>query len=333
MAKSKNNLDISVLIATYNRAEILRQTLESMTRLDRDVLSVEFVIVDNNNVDNSKEVIKSFADKLPIRYLFESRPGKNCALNRALDEVRLGKIVVFCDDDIVPQENWLKVIVAACKRWPNYGVFGGRIYMIWPEIAIPSWARCRSVQEWGFSRSDNFGELECPYPLGAHPPGSNFWVRREIFSDGRRYKESIGPCPDSYFPMGSEASFLLQLAANGYYAMYIPDAVIGHRVQPNLLSVPAIWKRAYRFGRGSPHLRGLPRAVLLNKHPILWWLVRVGALAKAIMRCGLAITFLSRDQRVIESAHAIKSIASNVESLRIASKIEAEKILQKGHRN
>ena len=95
MAKSKNNLDISVLIATYNRAEILRQTLQSMTKLNRDGLSVEFVVVDNNSTDHTKEVIKSFTDRLPIRYLFEPRPGKNCALNKALNEVSFGEISVI----------------------------------------------------------------------------------------------------------------------------------------------------------------------------------------------------------------------------------------------
>ena len=47
--------DISVVIATHNRAEILRQTLESMAKLNRDNLSVEFVIVDNNSTDRTKE--------------------------------------------------------------------------------------------------------------------------------------------------------------------------------------------------------------------------------------------------------------------------------------
>ena len=51
------DLDISVLIATYNRAEIIRQTLESMTGLDREGISIEFVVVDNNSSDHTKEVI------------------------------------------------------------------------------------------------------------------------------------------------------------------------------------------------------------------------------------------------------------------------------------
>ena len=117
-------LDISVIIATYNRAEILRGALQSMAGLDREGISVEFVVVDNKSTDNTKEVIESFKQRLPIKYLFEERAGKSFALNKVLNEVPLGKIVVFTDDDIVANNNWLVAISEICKQWPDHSVFG-----------------------------------------------------------------------------------------------------------------------------------------------------------------------------------------------------------------
>ena len=330
MAKSKNHLDISILIATYNRAEILRKTLESMTCLERDGLSVEFVVVDNNSSDHTKEVIESFSDRLPIRYLFEPRPGKNCALNKALREVPLGKLVAFTDDDVVPQEDWLKTIVAACKRWPNYRIFGGRTYLIWPNTAIPSWAQCSSVHGWGLGLNDAAMESEQPYPSTAHPSGANFWIRQELLGNGRHYDESIGPHPGKNFAMGSETSFLKQLTADGYSTMHIPNSVVGHRVPVELLSKHAIKKRAYRYGRGFPYLKGLPRKELMDKHYILWRLIRIGAIAKLIIKYGLTMLYSTADERVIKSTKDIRWIAYNVESLRIASRIRKEQLL---HRN
>jgi len=67
------NTSVTVLIATYNRAEILRETLEAMCRVERDKLAIEFVVIDNNSTDHTKEVVESFAERLPIRYLFEPR--------------------------------------------------------------------------------------------------------------------------------------------------------------------------------------------------------------------------------------------------------------------
>lgn len=325
MPQDNSDLDISVLMATYNRAEILHKTLDSMMRLDLKGLSVEFVVVDNNSSDTTKQVVESFVDRLPLRYLFEPRPGKNCALNRALDGTSLGKIVVFCDDDIVPPENWLTEIVATCRRWPNYSVFGGRTSLVWPEIDIPSWARSRLVKGWGLGQHDYLGQSQCPYPPGGHPTGANFWIRRDVFAGGRRYDESIGPRPGKSFIMGSEASFLLQLAADGYSAMYIPNIVVGHRVHPELLSVAGIRKRAYRCGRGYPHLQGLPRETLLNKHPVLWWFVRIGALARCATKYALAMMSLSPDQRVIQRVLATMWIAYNIESLKIANNIRRDR--------
>src|SRR5687768_2828620 len=95
-------LNISILIATHNRAKILRRTMKAMEALVRAGVSVEWVIVDNNSSDETRLVVESFRERLPLRYLFEPRPGKNYALNKALSEVELGDVVVFTDDDVTP---------------------------------------------------------------------------------------------------------------------------------------------------------------------------------------------------------------------------------------
>lgn len=112
----KNDLNISVLVATYNRADVLRETLEAFTELDREGLSVEFVVIDNNSGDHTKSVVKSFSGRLPLVYLFQPIPGKNRALNKALDEIQLGEVIVFTDDDVRPANNWLPTIMEATRR-------------------------------------------------------------------------------------------------------------------------------------------------------------------------------------------------------------------------
>lgn len=318
MSKAKSNLDISVLIATYNRAEILYRTLESMTRLDRAGLSVEFVVVDNNSSDHTKEVIESFDDKLTIHYLFEPRPGKNCALNKALNKVPLGKLVVFTDDDVEPQKDWLKAVITVTNRWLDYSVFGGKIYAIWPNGRPPKWAQSRFIQSLGFAIHD-YEDSECPYKSGQYPFGPNFWVHREIFEDGRRFNEAIGPRPQNRI-MGSETSFLKRLTDQGYGIVYSPKAVIGHRIQMYQLSMSYIWKRAYRYGRSLVHWRGLPRKSLLVKHPNVWFLMRLGSVVKHSLLLALAIVLPMPRYRVTRSIRAIMYIALAVESMRMAGK-------------
>lgn len=316
MTKSNKDLDISVLIATYNRAEILRQTLESINHLDRDGLAVEFVVIDNNSSDHTKEIVKSFVDRLPIRYLFERRPGKNCALNKALNEVPLGKLVVFTDDDVNPRKDWLKAVVSASQRWPRYSVFGGRQFLIYPDGDIPEWARNPKITPLAFGWHDH-GDEERPYVQDGFPFGANFWVRREVFAGGIHFDENIGPRPNGR-SMGSETTFLKRLAEEGYSMVYCPGAVVGHRVQRKDISIANILRRAWRYGRGAALSRPLCRQDLLNEHPTWWYMVRGAALVLLVVKLVTGILSFSQARRVGKSVDAVKWISYNLESVRVA---------------
>lgn len=310
-------LDISVLIATFNRADDLRKTLEAFTLLDREGLAVEIVIVDNNSADATRQVVESFGNRLPLRYLFEPRPGKNCALNRALAEAPLGRLVVFTDDDVTPNPDWLKSIDAVSRRLPERSVFGGRVNVIWPDVEIPAWARDPYIEEIAFSRHDLRPD-EGPYPDRVFPFGPNYWVRWEVLNGGRRFDESVGPRPTNRI-MGSETTFLKKLADDGYPPIYTPFPVVGHRIQPFQVSAADVRRRAYRLGRQGPHVEGLCRRALLDQNPFLWSLLRVASLTRGAFEFGVAMLLLpTADPRIRRSAIALELIGYNVESLRLA---------------
>ncbi len=306
---------VSVIIPTYNRAKILRGTLESMMRLDLDGLSVEFVVIDNNSSDATKEVIESFVDKLPVHYLFEEKPGKSRALNRALDEVNLGEIVVFTDDDIIPQKHWLKAIVSICNRWPAHSVFGGKVDLIWPNGEIPGWAQQQAIWYWAFGHHDQ-GNCDYPYPLGKYPGGAHYWIRREVLtSKKRRFDDSVGPEQDK--PMGDETTFLHKLASDGYPSFYSHRAVISHRVEPKLFVKKNIRKRAYRWGRGMPHSR-ICHPELFEKHLLLWRLLRIASLIRHVLAYAGTMLFVSRNRRIGKSLAVITRLGYDIETLKIS---------------
>jgi len=79
--------DVSLVICTYNRSQLLRHTLESITRLRPPMgAKWELLVVDNNSSDDTRPVAESFAERVPLRYIFEPRQGKTRALTRALQE-------------------------------------------------------------------------------------------------------------------------------------------------------------------------------------------------------------------------------------------------------
>ena len=309
-------LDISVLIPTYNRAEILRETLEAMCSVDREGLSVEFVVIDNNSNDHTRQVVESFTDRLPIRYLFEPRPGKNCALNKALDEVPLGEIVVFTDDDVIPDRTWLGEIASAARRWPQYSVFGGKISAIWPDGSPPPWLT--RGPSFGLAGHD-LGSSPIEYdPTGSDLPcGANLWAREHIFSGQRRYSESVGPHPTDRI-MGSETSLLLQLQQEGQRMLYVPFAVVGHGIQESLLRPAAIRRRAYASGRGTARMAAICQEGPWRRHPLLWGVRRILSLCWATVRYVSSLFRPQGARRLAVSLAPLADIGYNVEMLRMA---------------
>jgi glycosyltransferase involved in cell wall biosynthesis len=91
---------ITVAICTWNRAALLDQTLAEMRnlRVPKGV-DWELLVVNNNCIDDTDEVIAKHADKLPLRGLVEPKPGHSNARNRAMREAR-GEDVVWTDDDV-----------------------------------------------------------------------------------------------------------------------------------------------------------------------------------------------------------------------------------------
>lgn len=287
-----------------------------MTHLRRNGLKVEFVIVDNHGHDDTSAVIESVADRLPVRRLFEPRPGKNCALNRGLNDPDLGRIILFTDDDVTPSQDWLLAVRAACQRWPDFGIFGGKINVIWPSPEIPGWAKIPFIRAFGFAQHD-YAESDRPYAPGDYPFGPNYWIRREVLDGGRRFDEAIGPHPTNRI-LGDEILFVKQLREDGHQPVYTPTATVGHRIQPENCSQTWIRKRAWTLGRGAPHVSGLCRRPLLEKHPLIWRLLRLAALGRYGVGSLLASASLSADRRVERHVVANLNMAYNLESLRLA---------------
>ena len=129
----RHTTGVTILIATYNRADTLRETFGALAVLDYASVDCEIVVIDNNSRDHTKAVVESFQDQLPISYLRELRPGKNAALNKALREWALKEIVVFTDDDVTPERDWLQQIVCGTRRRRDVAVFGGKVEVQWPS--------------------------------------------------------------------------------------------------------------------------------------------------------------------------------------------------------
>jgi len=266
-----SGIDISVVICTRHRPESLRETLACLARADKRGLRCEVVVVDNGEGDETAAVAREPVPDLRIHYLVEPLTGKSHALNRALDGAPLGNLVAVLDDDMSPHADWFHGVRAISDRWPDKEFFSGTTYVIWPVREIPAWCQEAELHGWAFSvlapkKDEVVGD-------GRWCSGNHFWFRSRVLADGRRFDS--GNLDLRTHIETSEPQFMLRLMEEGRGGVMAPDAVCGHRVQPELLSPEVIRKRAVRCGRGfaearlRPCRRSVHQARQFRQHPVM----------------------------------------------------------------
>ena len=124
MDSQETRLTISVIIVTFNRADMLAETLSSLTAQLR--IPEEVIVVDNNSTDTTKHVVESFSGRMNIRYIFEGIQGTSTARNTGIKNAS-GDIIAFLDDDCLAQKEWLHYLERPFLRDHSIGVVGGEI--------------------------------------------------------------------------------------------------------------------------------------------------------------------------------------------------------------
>ena len=165
---------ISVAICTWNHSALLRQTLEQFTHLViPPELEWELLVVNNNSTDATDDVIASFIGRLPIRRLFEPRPGLSNARNTAVREAR-GEYLLWTDDDSFVDERWLAAYAEAFVRWSKATVFGGPIRP-WFATPPPQWLKRVWPMVSGVYGFRDLGSIPLRFDGSARMPfGANF---------------------------------------------------------------------------------------------------------------------------------------------------------------
>ncbi len=241
---------LTVLLASRNGANTLPKVLNAFCQLRTPAGGWKLVIVDNGSTDPTKDIIHSFADRLPVTYLFESAIGKNAALNTGLAHVQ-GDLVVLTDDDVLPRRDWLIEMRSAADSQPCFSIFGGAVVPHW-EIPPNQWILAWVPLDVVFSITDPSCEE------GPIPPylvfGPNMAIRAEIFEAGHRFNARIGPRGRSY-AMGSETDLTMRLAKAGFKAWHCKQAVVEHIIREFQMDRGWILRRTRRFGRGEYRLK------------------------------------------------------------------------------
>lgn len=238
--------DISAVIGTYNRCELLGDAIERILSQQADGLCFELIVVDNNSTDQTRQVVESFIARghSQVRYLFEGQQGVSHARNAGIAVAR-APIIAFTDDDVRVAPDWLATIKHTFDQHPEVDMVGGKVLPQWSSPP-PSWL---TRDHWAPLGILDFGDQ--PFYLNAQRPccmlTANLAVRKHVFAqigtfrpEFQRVKNSIGSTEDH--------ELLLRFYKRGSKGLYAPNIEAVAAVQEERLT--KAYHRRWHTGHG-----------------------------------------------------------------------------------
>ena len=290
---------LSVLICTFNRAELLGDTLAALNAAEAPVAcEVDVIVIDNNSTDDTREVVRraAAASRWPVRYAREERQGKSFALNTGLSIAR-GDVLALTDDDVLPAADWLVRIVDRFRESDVVFAFG-KVLPRW-EITPPAELLTREARGiWGPLALIDYGDKADFYDASSFhrkqlPIGANLAVRREVVERIGGWRIDLGKV-DNTLIAGEDHELCVRLYRAGLYTgVYDPAIQVRHFVPATRLRRQYFRRWFFWHGRTLarmpgevyaeldlgqvPYLAGVPRFVYKQfLEQFLRWLRRAG---------------------------------------------------------
>jgi GT2 family glycosyltransferase len=272
---------ISVVVPTYNREDLLRQTLSDLVRLDWPRYEVIVVDQTERHAPETEALLTALRDRITL--LRQARPSVVAAANAGVRAAR-GELVLFVDDDIRVEDPRLLAAHAANYDDPTVAGVAGRVLDACdprpgrrnPRAADPLWGFFHTSWD-----HDERAEVQTA-------PGANMSFRRAAILAAGGFDERLAGNAFRW-----ENDFCLTLRARGQRVVYDPAPTVLHfyaspggNENRHLLGRERgshAWYRAFFHNHVYVTLKHLPRRVL----PVLLWrLYRNHVLNRAFVRAG-----------------------------------------------
>ncbi len=223
---------ISVVIATYNRRDTLKITLEKLAALNTPASEFEVIVVDDGSTDGTMEMAEALTISLPyeLRCLHHENHGPGFTQNRGINDAK-SNLILLIADDIWPTERLLDQHLETHKEHPeeNIAVLGKVLQSpdLPPTVMHKYWNPFRYDRFEGKKQLDGINFLAC-----------NISVKKSFLLQNGMYKERPGVAHE-------DIELGYRLKEKGLRIIYNEDALAYHY---HCESLPKACKRAYERG-------------------------------------------------------------------------------------
>ncbi len=284
-------MKVSLVVPTYGREQVLCETLAAL--LEQRYPDYELIVIDQTALHEPLTEQFLADNRRRMRHYRETRPSLPHARNLGLS-LATGDVVLFVDDDVLPDDEHLIAHHARCYNDPKVGAVAGRVIEPLPPNAPP-----------GVARVNVFGRIVSNF-TGGQPTevemakGANMSFRRSaILAAGGFDTRYIGNA------LLEETDACYGLRAGGWKILYEPRAGLRHRMAQSGGCRETSWNEgrywlfhnSALFYRKRKHRLGIPlflaffslRGILLvrrNKGGLRDYLNLMYGIVRGLRACG-----------------------------------------------
>ena len=234
----------SLLICTYNRADLLAYCLDSLTDQVPTATPWELIVVNNNSTDRTGPLLDEFLATHPTingRWVSEPQQGLSHARNRGYREAR-ADWVVYLDDDAKADRNFLARTAWLVAHAP-YQIVGG-VYLPWYHYGRPYWYKDR------YASNLRAETTLCVPPSNYVATGGVMLWKRRLLEELGGFDPRVGMVGKK-LAYGEETYLQAKARARGIAVAYDPHLLIRHVVMEQKLHIDYFFRAYFAAGRDA----------------------------------------------------------------------------------
>lgn len=234
--------ELSVVIPTHNRRELLRACLYSFEHQSAFVETFEVVVVIDGSIDGTAEMLAAYAPPFALSVVTQAQAGVSAARNAGAETTK-GSVLLFVDDDMIASPLLVGAHLAAQQNEDSIvgvGAIASRI-----PAEADRFAQVRA-QEW----REHYRHLLVRQLTYVDCYGGNFSMCRSMFEDVGGFSVDLAVMNDF--------EFAYRLSEAGARFVFIPEAEVTEE-----------WRDDWREIVADQELRGRIAVVLYRRDPAI----------------------------------------------------------------
>ena len=237
---------VSVIIPTYNRADLLPRTINSV--LNQTFTDFELFVIDDGSTDNTKEVIESFVKQdSRVKYLWQKNSGEASSPKNTAFKHCTGEYIAYLDhdDEWLPTKLEKQLKLFESSNDPKLGLVSCNVLIVNKERKLNKGVhvmlKYKSIDDLLLKAGD--------YAFS----NSSVMIPRKVI-------EKVGNRDES-LKLFEDQDFFIRTAMNGYSLDFVDEVLIKYHIDENNLSKD--------FNRAAPDYERyvLKYIDLLKKYP------------------------------------------------------------------